>query len=227
MNVAGLIYDVSTWLIPIVVAITFHEAAHGWVAHRLGDDTAFRLGRVTFNPFKHVDTFGTIVFPLMLAVLKAPFVFGYAKPVPVNFRNLRQPKQDMVWVAAAGPGINLLLALACGVGLHATDPATSRLVLWLQAVLDNGLLINVVLAVFNMLPLPPLDGGRVAVGLLPAPWDRKLASVELYGMPILFGLLLLPPLIGMQLGIDLNIAAYLLLPPVDWVATLILNLTGH
>jgi Zn-dependent protease len=221
-----VIEQATVWLLPVVVAITFHEAAHGWMAWRLGDDTAYRLGRVSFNPLRHVDPFGTLLLPGLLVLLHSPFVFGYAKPVPVNFRRLNQPKRDMVWVAAAGPGVNILLGLACAVLLHLAPLLPVGLATFAVQNLQNALLINVVLAVFNMLPLPPLDGGRVLVGLLPPPYDARLARVERYGMLILIGLLMFPPLIGYQLGVDLNVMPWLLGPPVEWVLRAILALAG-
>ena len=168
MNIS--LYDLSTWVLPLVIAITFHEAAHGFVAHRLGDDTAFRLGRVSFNPLKHIDPFGTVILPGILLLSHAPFLFGYAKPVPVNFRNLKHPKLDMVWVALAGPATNIVLALAAALAFHALRLAPANIAQWIADNLKNAFLINIVLAIFNMLPIPPLDGGRtVAEGTGQAP----------------------------------------------------------
>ena len=173
-----MIYTASTWVIPVIIAITLHEAAHGFVAHQCGDDTAWRLGRVTFNPLKHVDLFGTIILPAVLLLTRAPFLFGYAKPVPVNFRALRNPRRDMVWVAAAGPATNLLLALAAGFMAHLVIFLPASADHWYLQNLRNAIDINVVLALFNMIPLPPLDGGRVAVGLLPNVFALPLARLE-------------------------------------------------
>src|SRR5258708_13917785 len=172
------IYDVSVWVLPVVFAITFHEAAHGFVAHQLGDNTAWELGRVSFNPLKHIDPFGTLVLPAILLLSHSPFLFGYAKPVPVNFRALRTPRIDIVWVALAGPATNIALALFAAVAFHAVTFVPAGAAQWLADNLKNALVINVVLAIFNMLPIPPLDGGRVAVGLLPKVLAVPLSPLE-------------------------------------------------
>jgi len=221
------LYSVSVWVIPLIVAITFHEAAHGWVADRLGDDTARRRGRVTFNPIRHVDTFGTLVLPGLLILFGSPFVFGYAKPVPVNFARLRRPRRDMVWVALAGPGTNLVLALTSGALIHLTPYFSPWLGGWLVDNLERSLIINVVLAVFNMLPLPPLDGGRVLTGLLPPALARPFARIERYGMLLLIGLIFILPMIGQQIGVDLNVLTWVLGAPIEWVLRLVLTVTGH
>jgi Zn-dependent protease len=221
------LYDVSVWVLPLVIAITFHEAAHGFVAHRLGDNTAWQLGRVSFNPLKHIDPFGTLVLPAILLLSHSPFVFGYAKPVPVNFRNLRHPRIDMVWVALAGPATNIALAFAAALAFHALDLVPADAAQWVADNLKNMLVINVVLAVFNMLPIPPLDGGRVAVGLLPNVLAVPLSRLEPYGMLILIGMLILLPMLGTQLGLNLDVISAILRSATGAVLRLLLLASGN
>ena len=225
MNIS--LHDLSVWVLPVVIAITFHEAAHGFVAHRLGDDTAWQLGRVSFNPLKHIDPFGTVILPAVLLLSHSPFLFGYAKPVPVNFRNLNHPRLDMVWVALAGPATNILLALAAAAAFHALPLAPANSAQWIADNLKNALIINVVLAIFNMLPIPPLDGGRVAVGLLPRFLAAPLASLEPYGMLILIGLLILLPVLGAQLGLNLDVISVILRALTGYVIRALLFVTGN
>ncbi|MGB9114072.1 site-2 protease family protein [Bradyrhizobium sp.] len=225
MNIT--LYDVSVWVLPLVIAITFHEAAHGFVAHRLGDNTAFDLGRVSFNPLRHIDPFGTLMMPAILLFSHAPFLFGYAKPVPVNFRALRSPRIDMVWVALAGPATNIALALLAAAAFHVVDYVPANAAQWLADNLKNALVINVILAVFNMMPIPPLDGGRVAVGLLPKALAAPLARLEPFGMLILIGILILLPLAGSQFGLNLDVISAILRTSTGYVIQLILAVTGN
>jgi Zn-dependent protease len=221
------LYDLSVWVLPLIIAITFHEAAHGFVAHALGDNTAFDRGRVSFNPLVHIDPFGTLILPAMLLLAHSPFLFGYAKPVPVNFRALRNPRIDMVWVALAGPATNIALALAAALAFHILDFLPANAAQWVADNLKNALVINVVLAVFNMLPIPPLDGGRVAVGLLPRALGAPLARLEPFGMLILIGILILLPLAGSQFGLNLDIISTILRTMTGYVIQLLLVVTGN
>ena len=221
------LYDISVWVLPLIIAITFHEAAHAFVARRLGDNTAYDLGRVSFNPFKHIDPFGTVLLPGILLLSHAPFLFGYAKPVPVNFRNLNNPRLGMVWVALAGPATNIALALLAALAFHALPLAPADTAKWLADNLKNALIINVLLAVFNMLPIPPLDGGRVAVGLLPNVLAYPLSRLEPWGMLILIGILIVLPLAGSQFGLNLDVISAIVRTSTGYVIRLLLVLTGN
>jgi Zn-dependent protease len=224
---AAMLYQASTWVLPVIFAVTFHEAAHGFVAYHFGDDTAWRAGRVTFNPLKHIDRFGTIILPALLILIRSPFLFGYAKPVPVDFRRLDRPRHDMVWVALAGPATNVLLAVASSLLFYGVDLVPPSPAEWLAANLVHSIQINAVLCVFNMLPLPPLDGGRVAVGLLPLPLALPLARLERYGMLILLLLLFVFPYVGEQTGHNLNILGWVIGAPTDALIRFVLAVTGQ
>ena len=226
MDTLPYITTILVMAVPIIIAITFHEAAHGFVAWRLGDDTAYRMGRVTFNPLKHVDAFGTILLPAILWLSKAPFLFGYAKPVPVDFSRLNRPRRDMVLVAAAGPGINLVLAIVSGALLHLVNLLSGDINTILSVGLRGSIFINVLLAVFNMLPIPPLDGGRVAVGLLPEGAARQLARLEPLGIPILIVVLFIAPLAAAQFGMSFTPFRSIVMPVVQFVIDIIATVTG-
>lgn len=192
LDINEIIHKISIWALPVLLAIVLHEVAHGWVADKLGDNTARFMGRLTLNPIKHIDPVGTIIIPLALVVMGSPFLFGYAKPVPVDFRKLGNPKRDMIWVALAGPAMNLLLALISTLVLAITVNMPPSMI-WaaepLAMMSQASIIINMVLLIFNLIPLPPLDGGRIAVGLLPGPLAYQLARVERFGFMIVILLL--------------------------------------
>ena len=168
------------------MAVIIHEYAHGWVAWKLGDSTAKNAGRLTLNPAAHIDLMGTIVLPLFLLISKSPVIFGWAKPVPIDFRSLGNPKKDMIWVGLAGPGANILFAILLALILKFSVITGS---VWLIAILNMAIILNLVLAVFNIMPIPPLDGSRILMGLLPREMAMQYAKVERYGFIIIFGLL--------------------------------------
>ena len=206
----AVVLSLTTLIIPVILAITLHEAAHGYTAWKRGDDTAYRLNRVTLNPLSHIDLIGTLAVPALTFFLSG-FLFGWAKPVPVNPARLKNPRYDMVLVAAAGPLINLILALISLRAIAWTSLWETSIVQgWIQQNLVNFLVINVILLVFNLLPIPPLDGGRIAVGLLPPRLSDPLRRLEPYGFLILIGLIFILPLIGEQLRVDLDVIGWLL-----------------
>ena len=216
----------STWVLPVLLAITLHEAAHGYVAWKLGDDTAKRQGRVSFNPLRHVDPFGTVILPALLVLLRFPILFGWAKPVPVSFARLRHPRRDAILVAAAGPGINLALAIAAALLLHTVALFPAEASGWIKSNLQNAIFINLILGVFNALPLPPLDGSRVVASLLPQSLARRFMDLDAYGLWIVIATFLGLPLILEKFDIQLNLFYWLILAPVDWFAKWISILTA-
>jgi Zn-dependent protease len=220
----GLLFDVAVWLIPLVIAIVLHEISHGWVANAFGDPTAKDLGRLSPNPVRHVDPIGTIGLPLVLALSGAP-VFGWAKPVPVVAERMRNPRVHMMLVALAGPGMNLLLALLAAIGLALLVPflvGGNAGSLFLGRSLEAFLLINIFLAVFNLLPLPPFDGGHVVEGLLPRRAAERYRKLGRFGFPLLIFLLVILPLIFPQA----NLVERVVVPPVRALTGFFLGLVG-
>ena len=222
MDPDNIVLRAATWIVPLVFAIVLHEISHGWVANAFGDPTARRLGRLSLNPIRHVDPVGTIALPLLLAVSGAP-VFGWAKPVPVVARRLRNPRLHMMLVAMAGPGMNLLLALVAALAialLRWLAPAGGAGWAFLYLNLLHFLVINIFLAVFNMLPIPPFDGGHVVEGLLPRPLARRWARLGRFGLPLLVLLLVVLPLLFPAA----NIVGRVVGPPVRWLVGLLIGL---
>lgn len=229
MNQAALndaMHALSVWVVPLILSITLHEAAHGFAAWRLGDDTAMRMGRVSFNPIRHVDPFGTLLLPALMLMSGASFLFGWAKPVPVNFMRLRHLRRDMVLVALAGPGINIVLAVVSALLLYPADYLHGPLNAWVSENLGNSLIINVVLAVFNMLPILPLDGGRVLFGVLPRALARPYARTERWGLLIVLVAALVLPQLGRALGVDLDVFRWAVQVPASYVIQFIVHVTG-
>jgi Zn-dependent protease len=218
--------EIAVFALCAIIAITFHEAAHGFVALYFGDPTAKNAGRVTLNPIKHIDLFGTIILPVLLFV-SAGFIFGYAKPVPVNFSALRNPRRDMIWVAAAGPAMNVMLAVASAIlitGIGVLDGESAALV-------GNGLLLsielNMILAIFNMLPLPPLDGSKVIAAFLPDSLMGPYLRFGRYGMTVLLLLVFVVPLLAARAGMSFDIFGWLVLGPADALTRMLLSLIGR
>lgn len=201
-NIGHIIYTLSTWVMPLLLTMILHEVAHGYVALKLGDNTAQREGRLTLNPFDHIDPVGTLIMPLVLLALNSPFLFGWAKPVPVNYNNLNNPKRDMGLVAIAGPLTNFLLAIAFVLFAKIVLPFLpyeSFLHIWLTENLQNGILLSVVIGIFNLFPVLPLDGGRVLASLLPMDLSIKYQETERYGFLIIMMLLFVLPMLGIDI----------------------------
>ena len=220
-----LLNDILLLAIPVIIAITFHEAAHGYVALHFGDSTAKDEGRVTLNPLKHIDPFGTILLPAVL-FFTAGFLFGYAKPVPVKFGQLRNPRWDMIWVAIAGPAMNILLAIVSAILLRiALTQGLSEESAFIQ-VLVSSVQLNAILAVFNMLPMPPLDGSKVVAPFLPISLARPYLALEGFGMIILLLLIFVAPMLAQRSGIDFDVIGPLVLDPAQAVVRTILSVVG-
>jgi len=218
-----VLVKISIMAIPILLAITLHEAAHGYVANYFGDPTAKMMGRLSLNPIRHIDPVGTILMPLLL-LLVAGFMFGYAKPVPVTTRNLRNPKTDMIWVALAGPAANIFLALMGGILLMTTGIVPDYFQVWFLNNLHFLIFFNCLLAIFNLMPLPPLDGGRVLTGLLPGPMAYKLSRIEPYGIFILVGVIFILPRLSGVIGINLDLGSALIFGPAESLYGFIVDL---
>ena len=222
-----VLYTISVWALPVLVAITFHEAAHAWAAWLCGDPTAQQQGRLSFNPVSHIDPIGTILVPGLLIMTGTGMLFGWAKPVPVDTRYLRVPRRDMMLVAAAGPSANMVIALVSAILMHLADFMPDMIANWASLTLWNSIWLNVVLAVFNMIPLPPLDGGKVAVGMLPHHQAIKLESLERFGFLIVLGIFFVLPSLFDRAGVDLPIAKWLIIMPAQVMAKLLFYVTGH
>lgn len=220
-----MIYQIAVWLVPLVIAIVFHEVAHGLVARRLGDPTAADRGRLTLNPIKHVDPVGTVILPMILALSHAP-VFGWAKPVPVDYRRLGRPRRDMILVAVAGPGMNVLLAIAgtiiLAITISAAGEPPGEAAMFVARNAINFVFINIFLAVFNMLPVPPFDGGHVVEGLLPRPAARRFRRIGRYSLLVLIVLLLVLPAISESA----DIVGRLVSPVVEAIALAMIGAAG-
>jgi Zn-dependent protease len=215
----------TVWILPVLFAITLHEAAHGYAALAFGDSTAKRAGRLSVNPLRHVDPFGTIILPA-IAYFGGGFLFGYAKPVPVNFGALSRPRLGMICVAFAGPLTNIVLAALSILAAHLIVDLPGVARDWAFLNIKNSFQLNLTLAVFNLLPIPPLDGGRIVVGLLPPPLAREFAKIEGFGMLLLLALLIFIPMLGERLHMNLNLLGPVIGYPVNWMGNILVNLLG-
>lgn len=222
-----IIYLASTWVVPVLLAVILHELAHGIIADKLGDPTARLAGRLTLNPVRHIDPVGTIILPGLLIAVSSPFMFGWARPVPVDCRNLSRPRQGMALIAAAGPGMNVILAFVSFVILrwiiNSGDVSADS---WWLSTLWNSVYFNLVLAVFNMLPIPPLDGGRIVTGLLPESLALSFSKLERPGLGLLLVFLIALPLIGQKTGIDLNFVSSFIRHVVQAILGVFITMVG-
>lgn len=226
MDLGAVGYQISIWLLPVLLAITLHEAGHGYAARVLGDHTASDQGRVTLNPIAHIDPFGTIILPGLLLLTQAGFLFGYAKPVPVNWRNLRNPKRDMMLVALAGPGMNFALAILAVLVFPLVTVLPASVAAWLAQNLHTMIWFNLLIAIFNLLPIPPLDGGRVAVGLLPRGPAMALARLERVGIFVVIGGFFLLPMVFGAFGIRFAPFQTLVLGPTNVLYDVLTGVLG-
>ncbi len=218
---------VAVWALPVLLAVTFHEAAHAWAAWLCGDPTAKQQDRLSFNPINHIDPVGTILVPAMLIISGSGMLFGWAKPVPVDPRHMRVPRRDMMLVAAAGPSANMVIAFISAILLYLVPFLSGDIGKWAEETLFNSIWLNIVLAVFNMIPLPPLDGGKVAVGMLPHRQAVKLESLERFGFLIVLGIFFVLPSLLARAGINLPIGEWLIWKPANLMVNLLFYVTGH